>query len=449
MLEDQLERQESYRRFVYDDATGQEIVPGYTVQGNPTIGYGRDLMTEGISKEEAMVLLRHDIDRAWREVTSHLPWAESQLSVIRFAVLVNMAFNMGLQGLLGFTQMLSALQAGNYEQAAKAMLDSLWYQQTEGRAQALAEQKIGYLDDAKKNTTFRYDGLNRRAVMVEMNGSDNQTTTFLWDGTDLLVAKTGNLLKRYYPQGELHGNEKLFYVSDRLGSVRETVNQDCLITARMRYSAYGMTRTELPIFIGKTPDYRYAGLFFHEQSGLYLAVFRLYDPTSGRWISRDPIGEEGGINLFSYADNSPVTETDVAGLFSWSQINSSILDITGGCSESKRHFVGDVARNFIAVEKFSLLRLGVSLALSGKVADTYGGLTIGRALVEYYKETKTGLKVVSIGYRSFGQVAGTVAATTAFDSVLINGMYYAGALIGSVLRVAVNRVAASSCECSS
>lgn len=47
MLEDQLERQESYRRFVYDDATGQEIVPGYTVQGNPTIGYGRDLMTEG------------------------------------------------------------------------------------------------------------------------------------------------------------------------------------------------------------------------------------------------------------------------------------------------------------------------------------------------------------------------------------------------------------------
>ncbi|MBU2839984.1 glycoside hydrolase family protein, partial [Acidithiobacillus thiooxidans] len=140
MLEDQLERQESYRRFVYDDATGQEIVPGYTVQGNPTIGYGRDLMTEGISKEEAMVLLRHDIDRAWREVTSHLPWAESQLSVIRFAVLVNMAFNMGLQGLLGFTQMLSALQAGNYEQAAKAMLDSLWYQQTEGRAQALAEQ---------------------------------------------------------------------------------------------------------------------------------------------------------------------------------------------------------------------------------------------------------------------------------------------------------------------
>ena len=314
MLEDQLERQESYRRFVYDDATGQEIVPGYTVQGNPTIGYGRDLMTEGISKEEAMVLLRHDIDRAWREVTSHLPWAESQLSVIRFAVLVNMAFNVGLQGLLGFTQMLSALQAGNYEQAAKAMLDSLWYQQTEGRAQALAEQKIGYLDDAKKNTTFRYDGLNRRAVMVEMNGSDNQTTTFLWDGTDLLVAKTGNLLKRYYPQGELHGNEKLFYVSDRLGSVRETVNQDCLITARMRYSAYGMTRTELPIFIGKTPDYRYAGLFFHEQSGLYLAVFRAYDPQAGRWINKNPVDLLEG-NLFKYVSDSPVNYIDKLGLF--------------------------------------------------------------------------------------------------------------------------------------
>ena len=45
----QLQSQESYRRFVYDDATGREIVPGYTVQGNPTICYGRNLIAQGIS----------------------------------------------------------------------------------------------------------------------------------------------------------------------------------------------------------------------------------------------------------------------------------------------------------------------------------------------------------------------------------------------------------------
>ncbi len=63
----------------------------------------------------------------------------------------------------------------------------------------------------------------------------------------------------------------------------------------MTYKAYGETKTHLPPLIGKAPDYRYAGLFFHEQSGLYLAVFRAYDPSAGRWISRDPIGEDEGL----------------------------------------------------------------------------------------------------------------------------------------------------------
>ncbi|WP_158025118.1 glycoside hydrolase family protein [Acidithiobacillus albertensis] len=136
----QLQSQESYRRFVYDDATGHEIVPGYTVQGNPTIGYGRNLIAQGISEEEARVLLERDVARAWHEVREHLPWAESQLSVVRFAVLVNMTFNLGIQGLLDFHEMLQALQQGDYAGAADAMVQSLWYQQTGERARTLVEQ---------------------------------------------------------------------------------------------------------------------------------------------------------------------------------------------------------------------------------------------------------------------------------------------------------------------
>jgi len=136
----QLKLQEFYRRFVYDDATGEEIVPGYTVRGNPTIGYGRNLIAQGISEEEALVLLERDISRAWREVRERLPWAESQLSVIRFSVLVNMAFNLGIHGLLEFQDMLTSLHRGDYTGAADAMVQSLWYRQTGTRAQALVEQ---------------------------------------------------------------------------------------------------------------------------------------------------------------------------------------------------------------------------------------------------------------------------------------------------------------------
>ncbi|WP_423855798.1 RHS repeat domain-containing protein [Acidithiobacillus sulfuriphilus] len=73
-------------------------------------------------------------------------------------------------------------------------------------------------------------------------------------------------------------------------------------------------RTDLLMpLVGKAPDYRYAGLFFHEQSGLYLAVFRAYDPSGGRWISRDPIGEEGGVNLYGYSKNDPTNAIDPLG----------------------------------------------------------------------------------------------------------------------------------------
>jgi len=173
--------------------------------------------------------------------------------------------------------------------------------------------EIAYVDQPEKRSQFQYDGLNRRAVMTETNGADNATTNFLWDGTELLRGQTGAETTWYYAQGEIHGNRKLYYVQDRLGSVRETVGEDRVVTSRMSYTPYGVTETRLPPFIGMAPDYRYAGLFFHEQSGLYLAVFRVYDPEAGRWVSRDPIGELGGVNLFSYSNDDPVNLTDKIG----------------------------------------------------------------------------------------------------------------------------------------
>ncbi len=133
----------------------------------------------------------------------------------------------------------------------------------------------------------------------------SKTTTFLWDGIESLRGQAGAETTWYYAQGEIHGNRKLYYVQDRLGSVRETVGEDRGVTSRMSYTPYGVTETRLPTFIGKAPDYRYAGLFFHEASGLYLAVFRVYDPEAGRWSSRDPTGEDGGVNFYSYSKNDP------------------------------------------------------------------------------------------------------------------------------------------------
>jgi len=57
-------------------------------------------------------------------------------------------------------------------------------------------------------------------------------------------------------------------------------------------------------------------MFTHSPSGLYLTFHRAYDPYSGRWLSRDPVGElaGGSIDLYAYLGDGPVNESDPLGL---------------------------------------------------------------------------------------------------------------------------------------
>jgi len=53
--------------------------------------------------------------------------------------------------------------------------------------------------------------------------------------------------------------------------------------------------------------------YFDDETGLYAYVFRYYDPITGRWPSRDPIGEEGGLNLYGFTGNDPIGSVDALG----------------------------------------------------------------------------------------------------------------------------------------
>jgi lysozyme len=125
-------RDESLRLKPYKDTVGKL-----------TIGIGRNLDDVGISHDEALVLLNNDIDKASAQVRTQLPWTVG-LDDARLAVLVNMAFNMGIgdqtHGLLAFHNTLALIQSGNYTAAADAMLQSKWAKQVGARAARLAEQ---------------------------------------------------------------------------------------------------------------------------------------------------------------------------------------------------------------------------------------------------------------------------------------------------------------------
>lgn len=107
--------------------------------GKLTIGIGRNLEANGISEHEALYMLYNDLCRVRGELESHLP-CFAALSEARRIALIDMCFNLGLPDFLGFERMLAALNAGDYDRAAREMLDSKWARQVRQRAYVLAEQ---------------------------------------------------------------------------------------------------------------------------------------------------------------------------------------------------------------------------------------------------------------------------------------------------------------------
>lgn len=105
-------------------------------KGFPTIGYGRSLATQGISVAEANVLLEDDVDY-FLEKLGALPWFAG-LDEIRQAAIVDIAFNLGVNGLLEFKNMIAALEKKDFALAAICMLQSAWAYQVGQRAVELS-----------------------------------------------------------------------------------------------------------------------------------------------------------------------------------------------------------------------------------------------------------------------------------------------------------------------
>ena len=118
---------------------GIRLKPYRDSLGVLSIGIGRNLDDVGITQDEAMLLLQNDIRKAYADLTTALPWVQT-LDDVRQNVLIAMTFNMGIGGLLRFKNTLNLIKRHEYNQAASAMLQSLWATQIGARAKRLADQ---------------------------------------------------------------------------------------------------------------------------------------------------------------------------------------------------------------------------------------------------------------------------------------------------------------------
>ena len=109
--------------------------------GYSTIGIGR-LIDErrggGITLEEAEYLLENDISKVYDQLDDRFWWFRNMPAQVKRA-LINMGFQLGVNGLANFKKMIAMLNAGNYQAAADEALDSRWAVQTPQRAQRVTE----------------------------------------------------------------------------------------------------------------------------------------------------------------------------------------------------------------------------------------------------------------------------------------------------------------------
>jgi RHS repeat-associated protein len=105
-----------------------------------------------------------------------------------------------------------------------------------------------------------------------------------------------------------------YYHADGGGNITALQNSSQSLVAQYRYDPFGRLLSSSGS-LASANTYRFSSKQFHANPGLYYYGFRFYDPNAQRWINRDPIGEAGGINLFRFVGNDPVSRIDPLGLY--------------------------------------------------------------------------------------------------------------------------------------
>lgn len=190
---------------------------------------------------------------------------------------------------------------------------------------------------------FVYDYLGRR---VEKKVTQISTTTltseerFLYDGWNLVAvyepANAGTLVKTHTwgldlsqtlqgagAVGGLLGVEEMAgthqgvyaFAYDVNGNVSEVFDDAGAVVAHYEYSPFGEVVRSTGSYADANP-FRFSSKYLDTETGFYYYGYRHYDPATGRWLSKDPLQEEGGLNLYAFVTNKTLNLFDLLGLSS-------------------------------------------------------------------------------------------------------------------------------------
>ena len=189
-------------------------------------------------------------------------------------------------------------------------------------------QRVSSTGVVLSTVDYRYDALGRRiARTVDADGAGPAAATseyFVYDGLNVWLDSdsAGAVTARYLFGDEIDeplaryrpGEGTSWYLTDHLGSVRNILNNVGTIVDTIDYDSFGSILSES--FSQQFGDrYKFTAREWDSQLGLYYYRARFYSPTTGRFISEDPISFAGGqVNLNAYVGSNPTAYIDPFGL---------------------------------------------------------------------------------------------------------------------------------------
>ncbi len=169
---------------------------------------------------------------------------------------------------------------------------------------------------ASETTTYSYNALGERIRKQNQNGLS--TIFHYGPNGELLFEKNQQGKTKEYvwldgrPIARIDNSTTIYYYHvDHLGTPRAMTNASGTVVWKADYEPFGKANVTTSTVEN---NLRFPGQYFDRETGLHYNYFRDYDPTTGRYIEADPIGLDGGMNLYAYVEGNPLIYVDPLGL---------------------------------------------------------------------------------------------------------------------------------------
>jgi RHS repeat-associated protein len=225
-----------------------------------------------------------------------------------------------------------------------------------------------------QTVSYTYDALGRRTSRT----SGAATTTFLYDGHDVVIDRNSNGSATDYLNGlglddklrQADASGSLYFLQDHLHSTLALANTSGAVVEAQQYEAFGANAGSA------LSRYGFTGRERDQATGLIYYRARWYDTTQGRFVTEDPLAYAGiDNNFYSYANNDPIRRTDPFGLYAG--IDDLLFSTGGALSGIIGQAISDaIAGNVSGLDDY--LIAGTSGAVAGEVS-LYLGPVAGAA----------------------------------------------------------------------